>query len=551
MFRSATAPQKLEGDRTNPGGGNFPRRSRQNVKGSWDATKTTDENERHWRNADGLSARAAASPRVRQIFRNRARYEFDNNSYCQGIGLTIANHCIGKGPRLQVRLNDPVTGRIINSRISGQVELEFREWAEEIKLAEKLRTLRVARYKDGESFAFLTTNLGLESQVKLDLQTIEADQISTPTLTNSWTSVGADGQELVDGIDFDKFGNPTEYHRLKNHPGAAFFSGDPLAFDRIPAQYVIHRFRADRSSQARGLPEIATSLALFAMLRRFILATVGAAETAADFAAIMKTNGSLDDGAVKLGEDRWFDAIPIEYRALLTLPEGWDISQLKAEHPATTLPMFKKELLLEISRCVSVPYNIAACDSSGYNYSSGRLDHQVYYGMIETDQYDTSINDLKKIFRHWCSEAGRIPGYLPTEFSRIVQSAPPLKARIPVQWFWDAPADIDPTKTAAANTADLSNGTNSRANIYARKGLDVDEEDKKAAEGFAMTVPEYRKALADGLFKQSLPAQPTSDKKDTPPADDADDESPEDQEDPNDETETEEETAGEPAAASV
>ena len=72
------------------------------VRGRYDAAATTDENRRHWANADLLSANAANSPQVRKTLRSRARYEVANNSYARGIVSTLANDCIGTGPRLQM-----------------------------------------------------------------------------------------------------------------------------------------------------------------------------------------------------------------------------------------------------------------------------------------------------------------------------------------------------------------------------------------------------------------------------------------------------------------
>ena len=57
------------------------------MRGRYDAAATTTDNRRHWANADGLSADAAASPDVRRTLRNRARYEVANNSYAKGIVL--------------------------------------------------------------------------------------------------------------------------------------------------------------------------------------------------------------------------------------------------------------------------------------------------------------------------------------------------------------------------------------------------------------------------------------------------------------------------------
>ena len=62
------------------------------------------------------------------------------------------------------------------------VEQEFFAWSETIGLAEKLRTMRLARVGDGESFALLTSNDAIESRVRLDLKLVEADQVASPTL---------------------------------------------------------------------------------------------------------------------------------------------------------------------------------------------------------------------------------------------------------------------------------------------------------------------------------------------------------------------------------
>ena len=50
------------------------------IRAKFDSAQTTADNRRHWANADGLSADAAASPEVRRILRNRARYEVANNA---------------------------------------------------------------------------------------------------------------------------------------------------------------------------------------------------------------------------------------------------------------------------------------------------------------------------------------------------------------------------------------------------------------------------------------------------------------------------------------
>lgn len=450
----------------------------------YDAAQTTDENERHWANADYLSAGAANSPGIRRRLRSRARYEAqENNSYAKGMILTLANDLIATGPRLQLMTRDKAANR--------RVEQAWHDWADEVRLAEKLRTMRVAKAVDGETFALMVKNPRLASSVMLDLRPIEADHFDAP-----W---GAKGTEQH-GIRFDAAWNPTSYWMLKDHPG-----GDvsfTAAGEWIDAAYVLHVFRCDRPEQVRGVTEIVTALPLFAMLRRFTLATLAAAETAADFAAVMRTTGSATTEAESLPQDQWFDAIPLEYRAMLTLPNGWDITQLKAEHPTTTYAMFKSEIINEIARCLNMPFNVAAANSSNYNYASGRMDHQVYFRSIAVEQSQWECGVLDRIFSAWLDEATLVDGLLPS-------NAGPF-AEWPWQWFWEGPEHVDPTKAANARETNLRVGMTHRASEYAAEGRDVDREDEKAAESYGVTVEAYRQRLFENTFNSVKVNEPTN-----------------------------------------
>lgn len=414
------------------------------VRGRYDAAQTNDDNRRHWANADALSANAANSPEVRTKLRNRSRYEVANNSYARGIVSTLANDLIGTGPRLQVS-----TGNVESDRV---IERQFARWSAACRLPEKLRTMRMSRAVDGEAFAILATNSRLSTEVKLDLRLIEAERVTTPHLIPI-------GSSDVDGIQFDAFGNPENYHVLRSHPGGTFGTG--LEYDTVPAEQVIHWFKADRPEQARGIPDIMPSLPLFAQLRRFTLAVLAAAETAADFAGIMYTDAPAT-GEAESAEP--FEAIEIEKRALLTMPSGWKMSQLKAEQPATTYAEFKQQIIKEIARCLNMPANVALGDSSGYNYSSGRLDHQTYFRSIDVEHSDLETIALDRIVLAWLEEAMLIPGIIPS-------GLPPF-AEWTHQWFWNGREHIDPTKDATAQQTRIATGVSNLAIECANEGRD-------------------------------------------------------------------------------
>ncbi|MCC6910170.1 MAG: phage portal protein, partial [Phycisphaerales bacterium] len=338
------------------------------VRAKFDSAQTTIDNRRHWANADGLSPNAALSPEVRRILRNRARYEVANNSYAKGIVLTLANDTIGTGPRLQMLTED--------SRANEVIEKSFAQWSRAINLPEKLRTMRLARAESGEVFGILTSNPAVEAPVQLDLRLVEPDQVTSPP--GRLLRVGE-----ADGITFDSFGNPISYTVLRRHPGDSGAFGFSGEFDTVPAASVVHYYRVDRPGQWRGIPDITPALPLFAQLRRYTLAVIAAAETAADFAAVIYTDAPPNGEAESLEP---MDIVELEKRLATVLPGGWKLGQVHAEQPATTYAEFKREILNEIARCLNMPFNVAAGNSSGYNYASGRLDHQTYYKSIRVEQ---------------------------------------------------------------------------------------------------------------------------------------------------------------------
>jgi len=445
------------------------------VRARFDAAQTTAENARHWAMADAMSADGAGSADVRRKLRQRARYEVANNSYAKGIVLTLANDCIGTGPRLQLLADD--------GQINRQIETAFAEWSKAVNLAEKLRTMRMAKSTDGETFAVLTANPMIDSPVKLDVQLVEADRVASPLM--ALLPVAND----VDGITLDAWGNPQTYTILRQHPGD--LTAWKTQYDLVPAEAVVHWFRADRPGQHRGIPEITPALPLFAQLRRYTLAVIAAAETAADFAAVLFTDAPANGEAQALEP---MDVVELEKRMATVLPDGWRLGQIEAQQPTTSYAEFKREILNEIARCLNLPYNIAACNSSGYNYASGRLDHQTYYKSIRVEQAHLGEAVLDRIFAAWVDEA-----MLTSELSSLRSMR-----SVPHQWFFDGTEHVDPAKEANAQATRLSSNTTTLAIEYARQGRDWETELRQRAKERAL--------MAElGLTTPQPAPQPTED----------------------------------------
>lgn len=441
---------------------------RRPIKAKYDAAQTTPSNMRHWMNADGLSATAANSESVRKTLRERSRYEIANSPYAKGIVETIADDTVGTGPRLQLRSG------MTSSKTDEIVEDEFRRWAKLNKLSAKMRLARKSKCGSGEVFALLVRGhkrrpsmltLHQREEVELGIKLVEADQVATPTLLD-------DSAGKVSGIVFDQYGNPETYHVLKHHPGdAGALSVDD--FDHVPAEQVLHYFEQMRPGDARGVPELTPALELFAYDRRYMSSTVEAAEHLANIALLLRTIGPADGDITdeERSDDDYapepLDSFDIERGQMLTLPDGYDISQPKAEQPTATFVEFHNAIIGAIARALNIPFNVAAGNSSGYNYASGRLDHQGYHKSIRIEREKIVETLLDPIFEAWFSEAVLIEGLLPEE-----ARSEDYRRSLRTTWFWDGFGHVDPTKEAQGQKLRLESGTTTLAIEAAREGFD-------------------------------------------------------------------------------
>lgn len=486
---SSAAPRKSRSHR--------PRNGSSPLQASYDSSATTSENWRHWAHSDHKSADSSLTASIRKTTRSRARYEvLRNNPIGLGICLTLANDTIGTGPRLHLGYK--------NETYNQRVQASWTEWAMAINLAEKLHTSKMAKTIDGESMGRITVNPRLEAPVTLDYRLFECDRVESP-----YSSL-KEPRNYVDGIHFDEYDNATAYDILRDHPGSSNYAFSQTNFQTYDSRNIIHWFRRDRPEQHRGISEVQSALALFAYLRRFTLATVGAAETAANLSLVLKTNSpaptEYQDEHAELMHDFWMDSIQLDRNAATILPNEWELAQVMAQHPATTYAMFKQELISEISRALCMPYNVAAANSADHNYASGRLDHQTYHHAITVERTRIARTILDRLFNEWLHEAALIGGVLPGRVAARVLAivdrygSHALSRMTPHTWHWDGFSHSDPEKEARAQGERLANGISHRRLEYAREGRDIDVEDLAAASDYGMTLLEYQNMMADAIF---------------------------------------------------
>jgi len=436
-------------------------------KRNYDAANNDRHTQKHFLTADNRDADSLIAVSL-ETLRNRVRYEIRNNSYAAGIVDTKANDIVGIGPQLQFTAGSEAFNNDVESKFAqwcADCDIQgLQSWADILKLA-------ASRGQDscGEGIIVLVfdNRNGIRGP-RLRLQTVEPDRLHTPFSLAGASEIRGDGK-INQGISFDEYGRPSLYYISKKHPGSdsSTYGLTPSDYDMIPADRIIHLYRMDRPGQSRGVPWLTPAILLFASLRRYTAATVDAAETAANFAAVIKSTGGLTEDAADLEEMETFD---IERNMLTTLPIGWEMQQYKPEQPTSTYAEFKAEILNEIARCLNMPYNVAAGNSQKYNYASGRLDWQNYFRFISTTQAWVERQVCNRIFRRWLAEAMLIPGYLLSPGKAIDLTDANIK------WYWPGQEHVDPQKEANAQKTRLEIGTTTLAAEFSRQGKDWEKE---------------------------------------------------------------------------
>jgi capsid protein len=448
---------------------------RREIRATFDAARSSVDMDNYWVNADALDADSAHSTQVRRTLVKRARYEAANNGYTDGMLQTHADFLVGTGPTLRMQSQSPAFNSL--------VEDKWRSWSRAVQLRRKLWCMAHARVQDGESFGIIRNNSRITDQVDLDVMLIETEMCHSPTIPPY-------REGYIDGIRFDEFGNPIYYDILPYHPGGSF-SWMALEPIRIAAKYIVHWFTLRRPGQHRGVPEFRSTLNTGGAARRWREATLAAAEVAADYAAIITTN-MTPDGADPVQP---LTSVPIDKRLMTALPMGWDVKQMKAEQPTASYEAFHRNLVQEQARPLAIPANIAMCDSSGYNFASGKLDHGTYFLKLDREREDCQDTVLDPLFERFFERARLVYGF------RGDGSVPSHT------WDWPQYPVADVVSQAQARKINLSTGIASPSSVCAEDGVDWTDHITQLANDYGVTVEEMKAVVMRQNFMQSMQVQ--------------------------------------------
>lgn len=457
------------------------------IEARYDNARHTPDTASLFRNVDFLAPNAALDPLTRRTIRSRARYVVANCPYAWGMLDTYATDVVGPW----VTVSFPRGG--IDEDTRTRVSDAFDAWALKTDFWAKLKLMVRAKTTDGEAFATFYTDPTITDEtngVTLNLAVIECDRVE------SWTSAITREDEF-DGIRFDAYRHPVAYRILKYHPGDYRALLKNRAGDWVKAENVIHYFEALRPEQVRGLSDFVAMLDIPAEQKSYRSSVTETAINAASVSGVLQTDQvpeCYDDEDESLGkcamDIKPGTAFHAQRGAFVTLPEGWKLAQLQAQQPTSLYPDFVRSLIAEMARCLSMPVNLAMCDSSKHNFASAKLDFAIYGDKI-TDVRSTLVTKvLDRVFYKWLEEYAVVNRIDPRSLAALRRT----------EWLFTERTNADVMKDASADNTRLGNATTSYATLYAKDGKDWKREIDQAIDERVHILVRWREQCkANGL----------------------------------------------------
>jgi lambda family phage portal protein len=396
-----------------------------------------------------------------RALRARARDLEQNSDYVAKFLQLIEVNVIGEhGVRLQAKARTS-RGKP-DSRTNRIIERAWNDWARPGSCSadgrlswqdiQRLAARSIAR--DGEVIIRLVRGNGLK------LIVYEADYLDQELNSDRTDST----DQIIQGIEVARTGEPVAYHLLKRHPGDAGIWQDPRReHERVPAADILHIYRSDRPGQIRGASWLAPAMIHLLMLNRYERAEMAAAEISAKKLGFYKTpTGDWleeSDDATEYGLPNDINGL-----GMTELPAGVDMGLLDPNHPVTAFGDYVRAVLRGIATGLGVSYHALSGDLTAVSFSSirsGTLEERDRWRSIQ----QWIIQHLhQRVFDAWITESVGNLGVSAAELNRVN-----LAAWQPRGWQW-----VDPQKDINAALTAHEAGLISLSDIAAAQGRDLE-----------------------------------------------------------------------------
>lgn len=417
-------------------------------------------------NTGNSSANAEISTALPKM-RDRARDLVRNNPYAARGVQVIANNMIGNGIMTQIKVDSKAEVSPREKKLNNI----WRTWAETTACdfdgihtyAGLQRLVARAVPESGEVLIRIRRTgrrivrgvNGKPTEIPpIQLQVLESDFLSV----HKRTGVLQEGNQIIQGIEFDKFGQRVAYHLFLAHPGSNDLEfASKFSTMRVPANEILHMFRMDRPGQVRGMTWLAN---IMLRLRDFDIyedAQLKRQQCAAMFTAFVHDLEGIDDAGeareeIELGEK-------LEPGMIELLPPGKDIT-LSKPPGADNYGEYTSVVLHSIASGLGITYESMTGDLSTVNFSSGRMGWLEMHRNISTWQQNIMISQMLRPTFNWFLSGLDLIGENVKD-ARAVYTPPRREM-------------IDPVKETQALKAAVRSGFKTQSDAIREAGKDPD-----------------------------------------------------------------------------
>lgn len=405
------------------------------------------------------------------LLRARARQIVRANPYASNACESFVANAVGAGVKPSSLVEDQA--------LKDKIQRTWSAWTDEADADGLtdfygLQALAVrAMFEAGECFIrFRPRRLEDGLTVPLQLQLLEAEMLPL-----SKTEIGASGNQVRCGIEFDAIGRRVAYHFYRNHPGDSTVVQNQGEIVRVPASEILHIYRPQRPGQIRGVPWISPALVKLYLLDQYDDAELDRKKVAALFAGFITKaspeDNLLGEGAVDTDGSSVAGLSPGTMQVLLP---GEDIKFSSPADVGGSYEMFQYRTLLAIAAALGVPYTNVTGDLKAANYSSIRAGTVEFRRRLEQFQFATLVFQMcRPIWRRWLETAAlsgalSLPNFVsdPSRYTAVKWITP--------KWEW-----VDPLKDRQAEKIAQEQGWKAPSDIIEAEGNDVDETFRRIA----------------------------------------------------------------------
>ncbi|MCD8514639.1 MAG: phage portal protein [Burkholderiaceae bacterium] len=289
--------------------------------------------------------------------------------------------------------------------------------------------------------------------VPLQVQLLEIDYL------DSSKNGAVGGNTVINGIEYNPIGQVTAYWLFNEHPGDIKTVRGLRSSVPVPANRIIHLFKADRPGAKRGVSTLASVIARVRDLQNYedaelarknletrlsVLASGDISQMAAPEAGQGVATGSL--GELPSG-------------GVTSVPPGVNLTVIEPK-AAPGYEAYVKHQLHLIAAGMEVTYEMLTGDMTGVNFSSARVALIDFRRSVEQEQWLELIPHMTRLWREFIDTAV-LAGALPRREYAVDWSTPK----------WDY---VNPLQEVNADNAEIAGGLSSISEKLRRRGYKPD-----------------------------------------------------------------------------